>query len=356
MQDMAKTLALSVSTVSRALSGHPHINEQTRQRVLALAEQLGFQPNPLAAALLKGRSGIIGVLVPHLTGFFFPEVVHGITVEANKAGLHIMVCESDDTEQHEKENLQLLLNARVEGVLVSLANATRDFRHFEAARRQVPLVFFDRVVEGRDFSSVVLDNYAGAYEAVSHLIGQGCSRIAHFTGDWHLNTFRDRHRGYLDALRDHGLTSDDNLLHLSNMSLEQGRAGMATLLTQPYPPDGVFSSKDTAAIGACQVVKERGLRVPHDLAFTSFSTEKISVIVEPALTSVDLQCAAMGQAGARLLIELLRAETRPTGPQLITLPPQLLVRASSRRELALSPSAARAAPHPLAPSPAERGN
>jgi len=332
MQDMAKTLNLSISTISRALSGHPYIKEQTRQRVLVLAQQLGFQPNPLASALLKGQSGIIGVLVPHLTGFFFPEVVHGITVEANRAGMHIMVCESDDTEQHEKDNLQLLLNARVEGVLVSLANATRDFRHFEAARRQVPLVFFDRVIESRDFSSVVLDNYAGAYQAVSHLIGQGCTRIAHFTGDWHLNTFRDRHRGYIEALLAHGLVPDERLQHLSSMSLEQGRAGMAALLALPTPPDGVFSSKDTAAIGACQVVKERGLRVPHDVAFTSFSTEKISVIVEPALTSVDLQCAAMGQAGARLLLELLRAEPRPAAPQFITLPPQLLVRASSQRQ------------------------
>lgn len=331
MRDMAKTLNLSISTVSRALSGHPYINEQTRQSVLALAQQLGFQPNPLASALLKGQSGIIGVLVPHLTGFFFPEVVHGITVEANKAGLHIMVCESDDTEQHEQDNLQLLLNARVEGVLVSLANATRDFRHFEAARRQVPLVFFDRILEDRNFSSVVLDNYRGAYQAVSHLIEQGCTRIAHFTGDWHLNTFRDRHRGYLDALLAHGLAPDEHLLHLSSMSLEQGRAGMATLLARPTPPDGVFSSKDTAAIGACQVVKEHGLRVPHDIAFTSFSTEKISVIVEPALTSVDLQCAAMGQAGARLLIEQMRGEPRPTAPQFVTLAPQLLVRDSSLR-------------------------
>ena len=348
MRDMAKTLDLSISTVSRALSGHPYINEQTRQRVFALAQQLGFQPNPLASALLKGQSGIIGVLVPHLTGFFFPEVVHGITVEANKAGLHIMVCESDDTEQHEKDNLQLLLNARVEGVLVSLANATRDFRHFEAARRQVPLVFFDRIIEDRDFSSVVLDNYRGAYQAVSHLIEQGCGRIAHFTGDWHLNTFRDRHRGYLDALLAHGLLPDERLLHLSNMSLEQGRAGMATLLDLPTPPDGVFSSNDTAAIGAYQAVKERGLRMPRDIAFTSFSTEKISVIVEPTLTSVDLQCAAMGRAGARLLIEQLRGEPRPTAPQFITLPPQLLVRDSSLRHAPVNRSEGLAAD--LAPS------
>lgn len=337
MQDMAKALNLSISTISRALSGHPHINEETRQSVRALAQQLGFQPNPLAAALLKGESGVIGVLVPHITGFFFPEVIHGITIEANKAGLHVMFCESDDDEQQEKDNLQLLLNARVEGILVSLANSTRDFRHFEVVRQQhVPLVFFDRVIEDQEYSSVVLDNYRGAYQAVTHLIEQGCTRIAHFTGDLHLNVFHHRHRGYIDALTAHGIEVDEQLLHLSSMSIDAGRAGMAKLLQLSYPPDGVFCSKDTAAIGASQVVKEHGLRVPRDIAFTSFSTEKISTIIEPTLTSVDLQCAAMGKAAAQLLLKLMRADTPPQEPQLVTLVPQLLVRDSSQKKVRAS--------------------
>lgn len=345
MQDIAKALSLSISTVSRALSGHPHTNAETRQSVLALAAQLGFQPNPLAAALLKGESGFIGVLVPHITGFFFPEVIHGITVEANKAGLHVMFCESDDDEQQEKTNLQLLLSARVEGILVSVANGTRDFSHFEAVRQQhVPLVFFDRVIEHQGYHSVVLDNYQGAYQAVTHLIEQGCTRIAHFTGDWHLNVFNHRHRGYLDALAAHGLAPDERLIHKSSMSVEDGREGMARLLDNPVRPDGVFSSKDTAAIGATQAVKARGLRVPRDVAFTSFSTEKVSTIVEPALTSVDLQCPAMGRTAAQLLIKLLRGEMPPREAQLITMMPQLLVRDSSRQRAARGRAASREAP------------
>ncbi|WP_022824468.1 LacI family DNA-binding transcriptional regulator [Hymenobacter norwichensis] len=330
MKDLAKALNLSVSTISRALSGNKQISEETRERVATLVKEMNFQPNRLASGLRKGRSGTLGVLVPHITGHFFPEAVHSISTEATKAGYRVMICESNEDEKQEKRNLELLLNSQVEGVLVSLANTTHDFRHFQAAQQQqVPLVFFDRVLEEPNISSVVLDDYQGAYQAVSHLIEQGCTRIAHITADPHLNVYRHRHRGYLAALTAHGITFDEQLVHLCDMSIAEGREAMHKLLALDTRPDAVFASKDTAAIGAMQVAKEHGLRIPDDLALATYSSEKLSMLVEPPLTSVDQQCAAVGKAAVRLLLDMMSEEVQPASARQIILMPSFIVRESS---------------------------
>ena len=143
--DLAKTLGLSPSTISRALSNHDDVSEATKVRVRQLADELHYQPNQLAAALRRGRSNTLGVLVPHITGHFFPQVVHGIATEAAKQGFNVMICQSNEDTRQEQKNIDLLMNSQVEGILVSLANSTHDFSHFEAVRQQnIPLVFFDR--------------------------------------------------------------------------------------------------------------------------------------------------------------------------------------------------------------------
>ncbi|RZJ57379.1 MAG: LacI family transcriptional regulator, partial [Hymenobacter sp.] len=172
--DLATALKLSPSTISRALSGHKDVSEATKVRVRALATELHYQPNQLAAALRRGRSKMLGVVVPHIQGHFFPEVVHGITAAASKAGYQVLICQSNEDAAQERQHLDLFMTAQVEGILVSLAKTTTDFSHFEQVRaQQVPLVFFDRAVEGfegEQVRAVVLDDYQGAYQAVS---GQG---------------------------------------------------------------------------------------------------------------------------------------------------------------------------------------
>ncbi|QHJ07008.1 LacI family DNA-binding transcriptional regulator [Hymenobacter busanensis] len=333
---MAKALNLSASTISRALSDHADVSEATKQRVRQLAEELHYQPNQLAAALRRGRSNTLGVLVPHITGHFFPEVVNGIAVEASKAGYNVMIFQSNEDVQQEKKNLELLMNAQVEGILVSLANTTQDFAHFDAVRGQgVPLVFFDRVVEGFDgpnVGTVVLDDYQGAYQVVSHLIEQGCSRIAHFTGPLHLNIHRNRHQGYLDALTAHGMPIEQELIAFCEMNLKGGKQAMRSLLKLPagQRPDAVFSSNDLAAVGAMQVAKERRLRVPDDVAIVGFSNEVFTSLTEPMLSSVDQRCERMGKTAVQLLQGLL--DTRKLrGSRQIMLKPELLVRESSLR-------------------------
>jgi len=336
--DLAKTLGLSPSTISRALSDHNDVSEATKQRVRQLAEELHYQPNQLAAALRRGRSNTLGVLVPYITGHFFPHVVHGIATEAAKLGFNVMICQSNEDVRQEQKNIDLLMNAQVEGILVSLATTTQDFGHFEAVRQQnIPLVFFDRVVEdfrGSNVSSVMIDDYQGAYQVVAHLIEQGCTRIAHFSGPLHLGIYKNRCQGYRDALQAHGIASEDELVVLCEMNQKGGAQAMRQLLKLPQSrrPDAVFSSNDLAAVGALHTAKAHRLRVPRDVAIVGFSNELFTALTEPMLSSVDQRCEQMGKTAVQLLQKMLKTSPNRVGPpKPVVLKPKLLIRESSLR-------------------------
>ncbi|OGX83148.1 hypothetical protein BEN47_17865 [Hymenobacter lapidarius] len=331
ISDIAKELNLAVSTVSRALSDHSRISEATRKRVWELAEQLNYQPNHLAAALRKGRSNTLGVIVPNIDGHFFALVVKGIEEVANQAGFNVMLCQSNEDNAHEAKNVETLMNAQVDGILVSLSRSTHDFKHFDKVQqRKMPLVFFDRILTGSEVSAVVVDDYQGGYQMTKHLLDQGRRRIAHFGGPQHLNIYKDRYRGYCQALRDADLPVEEELVVLfKKMSLEDGPAGIRHLLALPQPPDAIFSSGDFTAVGALRALKQHGLRVPQDVALAGFGNETFSSLTDPMLTTVDQHCEEMGGAAVRLLLEMIQERTRQWSPRKIVLQPRVLVRESS---------------------------
>ncbi|HEX8507837.1 MAG TPA: LacI family DNA-binding transcriptional regulator [Hymenobacter sp.] len=332
MADLARELGVSMTTISRALSDHHSIGPATKQAVLKLAKKLNYQPNHLAAALRKGKSKLLGVIVPYIEGRFFASVVHGIETAASKAGYSVIICQSSEDVAQERKNLETLLSAQVAGILVSLSLTTLDFRHFEKVRKHgVPLVFFDRILEGDNVNAVLLNDREGGYQATRHLLEQGCRRVAHFAGMQHLNIYKNRRQGYLDALQSHGIAPDESLIMNCDMTLEGGAACMAALLAQPQPPDAVFAAGDSAILGALQLLKSRGVRVPQDIALSGFSNEALTSVAEPMLTSVDQRCEEMGQAAFRLFTELMEAGDAPFSQRQVVLQPQLFVRASSLR-------------------------
>ncbi|OON67762.1 LacI family DNA-binding transcriptional regulator [Hymenobacter sp. CRA2] len=332
ISDLAAQLNLSVSTISRALNDHPSISDATKRRVWDMAQQLNYQPNQLAAALRKGRSNTLGVIVPHIDGHFFALVLKGIENGANQAGFNVMICQSNENVVHEKKNLDTLLNAQVEGILVSLSLTTKDVKHFEDVRRRdLPLVFFDRIMESPDVSAVVLDDYQGAYQAMQHLIEQGCRRIAHIGGPQHLNICKNRYRAYLDALRDHNLEQDASMVYFCDLTLPEGKVAMENLLNQHPDLDGVFSANDLALAGGMQVLRARGRRIPQDVALAGFSNELFASLTEPMLTTVDQRCEEMGRTAVKLLLDMVAEQPRKLPPRQIVLQPELLVRESSQR-------------------------
>ena len=333
MSDMAKRLGVSVTTISRALSDHHSIGPATKKLVQDLARELNYQPNTLASALRKGRSKLLGVIVPFIEGRFFPSVVHGIEIVASQAGYSVIICQSHEDMEIERQNVETLLSAQVAGILVSMSRDTTEFGHFEKVRRRgIPLVFFDRVMDGDAINAVVLNDREGGRMVTRHLLEQGCRRIAHFGSMQHLSIYQERYRGYRDALEEYGVPYDADLVRFIDLTPEAGSEAMADMMALPQPPDAVFSSGDASVLGALQWLKSRKIRVPQDVALAGFSNEAFTAITDPMITSVDQRCEEMGQGAVRLFLELVANGAGVVSLPQLVLEPQLFVRESSSRQ------------------------
>lgn len=330
IHDIARKLNITASTVSRALKDNPRISQETKKAVLRVAKKLNYQPNHIAAALRNGRSNIIGVIVPTADRSFFSSVIRGIEEVANGSRYNVMICQSYDSYEKEVASVEALLNARVDGIIASHGKETFDFDHFEKIRREgVPLVMFDRTIDDFEVSNVVIDDYLGGYKATEHLIEQGCRRIAHFTSPRKISIFKERLRGYREALETHGLVYDERLVIQSSLQLEDGRESMRKLLKLRKGPDAVFSASAYGAMGALQVLKEKKLKVPDDVALVAFSNEPFTSFTEPALTTIEQHPTRMGNAAAEIFLEERAASHDKFIPQKIVLKPELIVRGSS---------------------------
>jgi len=333
IHDIAKKLNITASTVSRALNDHPRISDATKKAVQKAAIKLNYQPNNIAAALRNGRSNIIGIIVPTVDRSFFASIVRGIEEIANASKYNVMICQSYDNYEKEVATVEALLNARVDGIIASHAKETKDFSHFLKVREKgLPVILIDRSTDDVEVSQVVVDDFLAAYKATEHLIQQGCKRIAHFTNIVKINIYKERLRGYKEALSVYGLPYDESLVVESNLQLEDGRNSMLKLLLLPQLPDGVFSTSAYGIMGALQVLKEKGIKVPQEVALIGFTNETFTSFSEPALSTVDQHSLRMGNAAAEIFLEEIADEEKKFIPQKIVLKPELIIRESSLRK------------------------
>ena len=331
--DIARVLHITPATVSRALNNHPGIKEETKKRVREIAVQLNYQPNKIASSLRLGRSNILGVIVPSAEISFFGSVVHGIEKIANEKNYNVLIYQTNEQFDYEKKGVQTFLQSRVDVVLASISKETINLDHFaEIKKRGVPLILFDRANDQLGVSSVVVNDYTGAFEATKHLIQQGCRRIAHIGGQQHVTIFNQRLKGYIDALNVHNIPLNDDLILHGKVSIESGRACMHALLQKHEPPDAVFAVEDFTALGAMQAIKSVGARMPEDIAIIGFANEAFGEFITPSLSTVNQQTVKMGEEAAKLAFDILlrSAENRLQARKLI-LQPELIIRESSRR-------------------------
>ncbi|WKN33560.1 LacI family DNA-binding transcriptional regulator [Porifericola rhodea] len=332
IHDIAKMLNITASTVSRALNNKPRISDNTRKAVLEAAKQLNYHPNNIAAALRNGKSNLIGVMVPTADRSFFASVVRGIEEVTNKLNYKVIICQSYDNYEKEVQNINVLVSARVDGIIASIGKNTEDFSHFRRVKeRDIPLILFDRVTDAVDVSQVMIDDYLGAYKVVEHLVEQGCRRIAHFTSPKKVSIYIERLRGYKAALADYGLPYDENLVITGDLQLEDGRKGMEQLLELKDKPDAVFSASDYGAMGAMQILKERNIKIPHEVALAGFSNEPFTSFTDPTLTTVDQLSITMGTITAELFFDQLD-DNKKVVSQKTVLTPKVIVRDSSLKK------------------------
>ncbi len=330
IKDIARQLGVSPSTVSRALKDHPDISVSTKKAINDLAEKLNYSPDPIALSLKSRKSNIIGVVVPEIVHYFFSTVIHGIEDIANLSGYNVMICESDESFDREVKNIDALLSSRVDGILISLTKETRIFNHFiKVQNAGIPLVFFDRVPDAIDTDKVIVDDEAGSFEAVEHLIKIGCKRIVHLSATEHLKIAKNRKNGYLRALRTHKIQVDPNLIVKCDV-IGEAKKIVPELLSKSPRPDGFFAVNDLTAAETLKVVKKYGYRVPEDIAIIGFTNGQIAMLTDPALSSVEQHGREIGENAARLLIDrLTKKEAYPSITKVIKT--QLVKRESSLR-------------------------
>ena len=312
IKDIARELGISPSTVSRALKDHPDISPETKKAVNELAEKLNYTPNIVALSLRQSKTNTIGVIIPELVHFFFSTVISGIEDVAYSAGYNVIITQSNESLQREKTDIKALFNSRVDGMLISVSRETSNFEHIDnILAKGVPMVFFDRVYDHPNSSKIIVDDLSGAKEATTHLIDQGCQRIAHLEGPPNLEISKQRLEGYIQAHNDRNIPVDKKLIIPCALgTIEEGKSATAKLLAQTPRPDAIFATNDPAAMGAMQAIKEAGLKIPHDIAVVGFSNWFFTALLDPPLTSVDQPGFEMGQEAAKLLIRQIEVRTK----------------------------------------------
>ena len=308
MKDIARELGISVATVSRALKDSPRISEERRRQIQQFAQEHNFTPNVLAESLRHSRVQplkVIGVIIPELVHYYFSTILKGIEEEASSRGYRIMVAQSGEQYEHEVRLCQSFYENKVCGVIVSQAKDTLRYEHFQRLiDAGVPLVFFDRICTGVNASRVVVDDYLGAYNAVTHLIETGCRHIAYYGSQMNLEISKNRFNGYKDALLKHGLPYDERLARHCD-TREQAEIITPDMFELTPHPDAFFAVNDETAIGILYTVKRMGLRVPEDVSICGFTNGERAVSCDPMLTTVEQRGVRVGEEAASILIGLV---------------------------------------------------
>lgn len=331
IHDIARELNISASTVSRALQNNPRISKATRDSVKKVAAKHNYQPNVVASALRRGSSKTVGVIVPRINRNFFSNVIGGMEAILTSAGYHLIICQTHEKVENEMAAVQTLINARVDAVLLSISMETIHNDHLNLlTEKGIRLVHFDRVPKNSENGSVVVDDRLGAYLSVKHLLEQGYQKILHVSGMEHINIYRSRKEGYLQAMHEAGIDVPPSWILQEPLVQEGGERAFFEGMRMEKKAEAFFCSGDFVALGILQAAKREGISIPGDLGVTGFANEPFTAFLEPSLTTVDQRGEIMGQRVAEMFLKCEKEESRQGPCEQVVLKPELIIRNSSR--------------------------
>lgn len=330
--DIAKELNITFSTVARALNDHPAISVNTKKAVREVAERLNYRQNKIASSLRSGRTNVIGVIVPSLQVTFFSSVVYGIEQVMNANGYNILLYQSNEKIDQEASGIETFLQSRVDGIIASITTETSSLDHYEEIiNRNTPLLFFDRRPKELNSPSVTIDDYRGGFIATEHLIKQGYRRILHITAEQDLPIFKERLRGYIDALKHYNLEVDEQLIIRGKFSLRFGKQVIQEARSRQLDFDAVFALEDYTAMGAMQQLLDYNINVPDEVGVIGFANEAFGSLVTPKLSTIDQQTLTMGKEVAKLFLKRIKNSEPTLMAEELKLEPLLIVRDSSKK-------------------------
>jgi LacI family transcriptional regulator len=325
--DIARALNVSKMTVSRAINDHPEVNPETRARVLATARKMNYRPNQFARALTSKHSYLIGIIVPDLMHSYFAEICRGVESQARPAGYQNLICSTDEEARKELDEIEALWT-RTDGLIVASALTAGDAKSYRKLLEEGgKIVLIDRLLEGLRCPAVTTDDDEVGVLATEHLIKLGHRRIGHLRGT-SASTSQGRLEGYKRALSKARLRVDKTLVHDCGFTESDGRTSMKRWITKGNLPTAIFAANDPAAIGAIEALNDAGLDVPNDVAIVGAGNIHYGDMLRVPLTTVSWSTAAMGQAAAELLLQLIDGQGSAGKPRQVIVPPKLVVRRS----------------------------
>jgi DNA-binding LacI/PurR family transcriptional regulator len=338
IKDIARTLGLSTSTVSRALRDSYQISPETKKLVLDYAKKINYSPNPIALSLKEKRSRSIGVIVCEIANSFFSQAINGIESIAYDRGYNVIITQSHESYEREVNDLQFLASRSIDGLLISVSSETKNFEHLvKLQNKGLPIVFFDRILEDIDTHKVTVNNFKGSFDATTHLIKNGYRHIAHLANSDSLSITKERIAGYREALKHHGAEIiESNIQHCAHggMIYQEVEQALDQMLQQKVIPDAVFAAGDKLTTGFLRYFKAKGIRVPEDIALAGFSNLDLTDLLNPSLTVVRQPAFEMGKAATNLLLSQIESKKPVREFQKIVLEPDLLIRESSGTAMA----------------------
>ena len=334
LKQIAETLGISITTVSKALKNYPDVSASTKKSVVELAEKLNYTPNTFAVNLRTRESKTIGLIIPEVVHHFFSTVINGIIAEAEKNGYLVIILQSNESIELEKKQVEHLLNKRVDGIILSLSNESNDDNHIkEIIKRGIPFVQFDKIAKLINSSKVIINDQKAAFEATEHLIKKGCKKIAHIRGPVNPQNAIDRFLGYKKALEKYNIPFDYNLVYTCKDVVFEEGIEFAKQITQQHPDvDGVFIITDLVAVGFIAYCNENNIKIPEKIKVIGFSNWFMSKVITPKLSTVDQPSFEMGVKSFDLLLEEMNArkEQKPFYPKTIELGTSIIERESSK--------------------------
>lgn len=331
--DLAAKLGLSKSTVSRAFRNSSDINPETKSRILAMAEELGFSPNLHASNLRVSKSETIAIVIPEFGNKFFSQAIKGIELVARSKGYHTLIYVTDHQVQNEASIIRSLSNGRVDGILMSASGEGKDHSHLNLLKdHNIPIVFFDRNYEDINTVYVTGNDEEASFLATEHLIQSGCKRIAYLAINANVSIGKIRMDGYKRALDKFGIPMDEHLILQTSNQSEINMEDIRKLLKEEKP-DGILASVERLAISTLRVAKEENIPIPNALKLICFSCLDITDLLDPSLSVVKQPAFEMGKEACTYLFEALSKPFELKQQEVVILESSLIYQNSSKKIL-----------------------
>jgi len=330
MIQLAKELGLSVSTVSKALGDSHEISANTKKRVLELAKQYKYKPNPFASNLRKKKGKQIAVIIPDIVNNFFALAVDGIESVTMSKHYDTFIYLTHENLEREKSVLEHLENGLISGLIISVCTGKEGYGHFQQfyESTKLPMVFFDRVPDLLQFPKVITNNYESTYEATVKLIKSGCKRPVFFATTEPLYTSIERRRGFQDALQSQGIVFSDEMVVKCSDDMDENYNTLRKLFISKKRPDGVFASIEKYIITAYQVCKELKLNIPKDIKLIGMTNMRTASLLNPSLSTLSQPAFDMGKEAATLLLKMIEKKSYAAANDIIVLNNELTLRDS----------------------------